>query len=233
MLQKFLAQTKLHADLDLINRWEEDVRFRGHADIRQQLTRAKRTAAALRKAWCELKNLSREQVLAIDIAAAEMEILARDLERFDEWAKAYSIFCEQAKKNELEEIAFERWGSDDEALQEEADLVVELYSKEGIHAFGRWVHASGWYTDVDWENISTFMGGILSIHFVDGSDATLRERMAETVKRIRNAKKDSQYVFREQPHVCCGWQKYESYLAYRKELARTTNRVLHIADQSG
>jgi hypothetical protein len=214
MLQKFLEQTKMDADPDLIdpdliNRWVRRLCIHGDEGFKPQLTRAKRTAAALRKARCELKNLSREQVRAVDVAATEMEILTRDLERFVELQKAYSIFCEQAKKNELEEIAFERWGNDDAAMREEADLIIDLDGEAGVLAFALWVHASGWHTDVALEKIR------INTSFERMNHLSLREEMAATVKRMRGVA-DDKYVRDNEQVVICGWEIYERYLAYRK-----------------
>jgi hypothetical protein len=228
LLTKFLAQTKLQADQELIKRWEWDMRYHGDENIKQQVAHAKRTATALRNSCEKFKHLSPEQELAFKAAASGMRKLAEDLNRLGVWAKAYFVFCKKAREiqraNELELIASERWGDDVAALQLEADLVLELSSKDGRSAFAQWVHSSGLHTDVALENISACMNHI-------ESGGSLRERMAQTVEANMKATDNKWYPF-EGPRVICGWRIYESYLAYRKKLANNTKSFLRLIGQA-
>lgn len=227
LLKQFLAQTKLQADPELIERWEWDMRYYGDENIKQQVAHAKRTATALRNSCEKFQHLSPEQELAFKAAASGMRKLAEDLNRLGVWAKAYLVFCKKAREiqraKELESIASERWGDDVAALQLEADLVLELSSKDGKRAFGEWAHSSGWHTDVSLENISACMDHI-------ESGGSLRERMAKTVEANVRAT-DNKWYPRDGARVICGFRIYESYLAYRKELASTTNSFLRLVGQ--
>jgi hypothetical protein len=226
-LNQFQSKTRLKADPELIRRWEWDARFHGDKHIKTQLASAKRTATTLNKSRSQFSNLRAEQELAINAAVSAIRTLAAELTPLAAWAKAYKIFCDAERQKEdfaeLDAIAQKRWGGSLEALQFELDLMKELSSSDGRIAFGQWMHLTGRHTDVKPENISCAIDRLAYAHgSTNGSDAHLA---ALTVKDGMEKRFD-RWTGINGVTVNCAWQDYEGYLAYRRDVAKTTARVM-------
>lgn len=221
-LEKFKSIARIRVDPVLAERWDFDMRSRGEVTIKGQIAQARRTATTLRKASLQFSKIRPEHELAINAAVSAMVALAKELEPMVAFAKAYKAFCDQEYKREraeeLESIANARWGSDAQALQFEADLVLELGTNEGKLSFGQWLHSIGEHTDVPLANISCCIGQL-------ENGATLRERMALTIETEKRST-DNKWPGRDGLRVICSWRTYERYLAHRKEVAQTASGIL-------
>jgi hypothetical protein len=221
-LSAFQREHRITADPELVQRWEWDARYNGDKSIKIQLAHAKRTATSLLKAGSQFTNIKPEQELAIRAAASAMRTLAEQLSVLATWAKKYKAFCE--KQFELEEIARledfadKRWGASPDAFLFEYELVTELQSKEGQLQFAEWMHTTGRLLDVDVENLTCEIN-------------RYGERNQFKLPKLRLAKilKDAQQDWPEEDHVWTGFgghrvavcksNRYEQYLAYRKDIA--------------
>ncbi|BEP35317.1 hypothetical protein GmRootV59_22880 [Variovorax sp. V59] len=227
-LNRFQAQTRRKADLELVRRWEWDARFHGDKNIKNQASNAKRTATSMRKACEQFSNVVRpEHELAVKAAASALRSMAAELELLAAWAKDYHAFCTAERKKEeaaeLEALAQERWGHDDAALKFECDLFAELGTPQGQQAFANWCHAAGKHLDCKVEEISSNVEGLLR-------GSTDRIRAALTVKQGMDRGAANKWVgWRGQTTVICGWPDYLAYLAYRREVASTSARIVQMA----
>ncbi len=230
-LAKFQAITRRRADPELIRRWESSVRYYGDANIKIQLANAKRTSTSMTKAGKQFSNLRPEHELAINAAVSAMQALVRELEPLALWAKDYKVFCDAERKKEvaaeLDAIAMARWGNDEGALQFEVDLIAELGTLEGRLAFAKWVHATGKYLDVAMTQITC------TVNALNYHGSTVRERAANTVKEEMRSTTPNRWNDQRGPKIICPWQDYEAYVAYRREVAKTTARIVQMANENG
>lgn len=229
-LTKFQSQTRIKADPELIRRWEFDARFDGNRNIKNQLATAKRTATSLEKASKQFSQLRPEHELAINAATSALRALVAELTPLAAWAKDYKVFCDEQDKKaraaDLDEIAKKRWGNNDSALLFELELMKELGTPEGQVAFGKWAHSVGKYNDVDVKQISC------TVDRFDVSDEqkTPRARAAHAVKNgIRTT--PQRWTGLRGETVISSWEDYEAYLSYRKDVARTTARIVQMANE--
>ena len=116
-----------------------------------------------------------------------------------------------------------RWGNDEGALQFEVNLIAELGTQEGRLAFAKWVHATGKYLDVATTEISC------TVNALNHHGSTIRERAAKTIKEEMRSTKPNMWTSMRGPTVICPWQDYEAYVAYRREIAQTTARIVQMA----
>lgn len=217
-LAKFESISRIRVDPELAARWEYDARYNAELNIKVQVAHAKRTATTLKKALTQFKKIRPEQELALQAAASAMTSLAMELAPLVPWAKAYKTFCdaERARENieELEALATARWGTDDAAVQFEADLVKELGTKEGRMAFAQWLHSRNEHTDVSLDGISSCIDRL-------GEGSTVRQKLAFRLREDRRAT-DNQWGTR----LIASFATYERYLAHRKEVAATALSIL-------
>lgn len=226
-LQRFQALTRKQADPELIRRWEWDARFNADKNIKNELANAKRTVTALRKSRAQFSQLKPEHDLALNAAANALASLCAELTALAAWAKDYGAFCATAFRQEndaeVEAVAQQRWGQDAAAVGFEADLMRELSSREGRLAFGQWLQGSGRHHDVKVEDISCAVDGL-------APGQSERARAALTVLQGKDRHPhEHRWDSQRGPAVVCRWADYEAYLAYRKEVAQTTARIVKIA----
>ena len=226
-LAKFQAKTRRRLDPELIRRWEWDARFHGDTKIKIQLANARRASTLKTKAGTQFSNLRPEHELAINAAVNAMHALVKELEPLALWAKDYKVFCDAEKKKEvaadLEAVAMARWGDDERALQFEVDLLVELGTPAGWLAFAKWVQATGKYLDVAITGISC------TVNALNRHGSSIRERAANTVKEEMRSTTPNRWNDQSGPKVICPWQDYEAYVAYRREIAKTTALIVQMA----
>lgn len=221
-LSKYLEKNMIPVSRELVDRWESDIRHYGDTNIKAQVSHAKRTATTLSKAMGQFSHMSPEQELAIRAAASAMRSLAEDLAPLAKWAAKYKAFCDAERKREhaedLERLAFERWGNDATAVQFEADLVHELGTKDGCLAFAEWLHSNGLHLDVPLEGISCCIERL-------GNGATLREKLAD---QIRENRRDSDNRWRtlHGERLIASFETYERYRAHRKDVAAKAAGIL-------
>lgn len=229
-LARFQAITRRKADPELIRRWERDARYHGDESIKKQLVGAKRTATSLKKAGDQFSNLRPEHELAIKAAVSALQSLVKELEPLAAWAKDYKVFCDAEFKKEraaaLEAIAFARWGNDEKAFQFEVALIEELGTNAGKLAFAKWIHSTGKYLDVGLNEISSTVNK-LTYH-----GSTVRERAASTVEEEMRSRTPNRWSDQRGPVVICTWQDYEAYVFYRREIAKTTARIVQMATEN-
>lgn len=228
-LSKFLAQTRRKANPELIDRWEWDARTNGDKNIKAQLANARRTATSLSKAGGQFSNLRPEHDLAIKAAVSAMQALASELAPLAAWAKDYKVFCDaEAKKQhaaDLESIALKRWGNNDAAVQFESDLMQELGTHAGRVAFANWAHSAGMYVNVAVEEISCTVDGLRH-------GESQRARAASTVEQNISRTAPHRWTGLRGPCVVASWNDYEAYVSYRREVAKTTARIVQMATES-
>lgn len=230
LLARFQAQTRRKADSDLIRRWEWDARYHGDKNIKIQASNAKRSATQMQKIKEQFSNLKPEHELAINAAASALRAMAEELTLLAAWAKDYQVFCAAAWKKEedarLEALAQERWGDDQQALQFEIDLIGELATKDGQHAFASWCHSAGKYKHCQLDQISCHVDQLKKVE-------TPRKRAALTVQQGMDRPSPNMWNGMYGPTVIGSWPDYEAYVAYRKEVARTSARIFeHIGRHS-
>ncbi|MDM0029101.1 hypothetical protein [Variovorax saccharolyticus] len=225
-LSRFQAQTRRKADPELVRRWEWDARYHGDKNIKNQASNAKRTATSMQKACEQFSNLKPEHELAIKAAASALRSLAEELALLAAWAKDYHAFCaaewKKQETQELESLAQQRWGQNDQALKFECDLIAELGTTEGQRTFAHWCHGAGRYEDCKIEEISCRVDCLLP-------GPTDRIRAAITVRQGNDRAMANKWEGRNGPTVICSWADYEAYLAYRKEVARASARIVAMA----
>jgi hypothetical protein len=223
-LEKFLSLNKTKVDRSLAQRWDFDVQRNGEVHIKAQIAQAKRTGTMLTKASSQFSNVRPEQELALKAAVSTMRQLALELEPLVPWAKAYRAFCvsewKREEAEELEAIAQTRWGGDETALRFEADLVLELATKEGQSEFGQWLHSLGEHLDVPVVNMRACME-----QPSERVGVTLRERMASEIKR-NGRDRDNKWGAQQGMMLICSFRTYERYLAHRKDIAAKAAAML-------
>lgn len=239
LFQQQRGRSRTSPDPEAIRRWEFEARWRGATAIKKQLAGAKRQATMLKATKEQFSNLRPDHELALNAAASALGALVVELEGLAKWATDYHAFFCRARSAEeeaaLEAIASVRWGDDVPALQFEADLMAELGTQEGRLAFARWVQSKGDYAALKLENIHCPVERLESpsrAHDYEPRVATLRSKAAWTIQRAQNE--------RARPltwggnggrdlSVCCGCSEYEAYLAFRKGVAMTAERVVNAA----
>lgn len=226
---RFMQQTRIKVDRDAADRWKYDAAREGEKNIKAQMATARRTATTLQNSIKNFSNLKPEQELAIKAAASAMRSLADEMQSLAVWARAYKIFVEEEYKKEraadLESIAAQRWGDDHEALSFEVALIEEIHSKAGRLAFARWLHSRGDCTNFAVERIyDPFSGGT---H--ESFALTARTRAAMMIEDGRRS--SSRHTSFTGNDLHASWSDYEGYLAYRKEVAKTTARVMQMGCQ--
>lgn len=225
-LKQFQKTTERCADPELIKRWEWEMRTSGDEKIKTQAAYAKRMATALQNTCKKFQHLAPEQELAFKAASSGMRKLAADLRLLSAWAKDYRVFCVAIMKKEhtdrLESIALIRWGDDLQAMEFELEVVCEFTSKRDDVALGQWLHSRGKYTHIATKYILppfTTLGHL--------GEKTPRLNLAYAIEQaMRN--RESHMSF-DNECVWCSWSDYETYLAYRKEISKTTVRILSMA----
>lgn len=224
-LTRFQQKTRRVADSELIRRWEWDARFNGDKRIKIELANAKRTATSMERAAQHFSNLKPEHELAIKAACSAMRTLAVELTALAAWAKDYKAFCDAERKKEdtsaLEAIALERWGDDVSSMKFEIDLMRELGTRDGQLAFGAWCHSVGKHLDCAVQEISCTVDRL-------SNEPSERAGAARTIERARGLRPNKWEGMRG-PTVICGWSDYEAYLSYRKEVAKTSARIVRLA----
>ena len=221
-LAKFESTSRMRIDPELAARWEIDVRYNGDANIKIQISQAKRTATTLKKALTQFAKIRPEQELALKAAASAMTSLASELAPMLPWAKAYKAFCdaERVRENieDLETLAVARWGNDAAAVQFEVDLVQELGTKDGQMAFAQWLHSRQEHTDVPLNSISCCMDRL-------GNGSNVRQKLADRLREERRTT-NNQWGTREGMRLIASFATYERYLAHRKEIAVKAEGIL-------
>lgn len=228
-LERFLKLHRINVDPELIERWEFDARYHGDKNIKAQMATARRTATILQKSITQFSNMRSEQELAVKKAAIAMRSLAGELEGLSSWAKTYHLFCNAERKKdrkaELETIANNRWGQDNDAMAFEMLVINNLRSGKGKLAFARWMQQR---TDCDFKHfaadriydpISDYSS------WVDGQNPRIEfaEKIEEGMQR------SSRSVSFCGKHLHCSWFDYELYLTYRKQVSATSKRIVQIA----
>ena len=225
-LTRFQCTTWRKADPELIARWEWDARFNGDKNIKSQSSNAKRSATTMQKMCEQLSNMKPEHELALKAAASALRAMADDLQVLAAWAKDYFVFCTAERKKEedarLETLAQGRWNDDEQALTFETDLIEELGSADGRMAFAHWCHAVGKYGQCALDSISCRVDRLLP-------GPSLRHRAALTIEQGKDRIAANVWEGRSGPTVICSWSDYEAYLAYRKEVAKASARIVAIA----
>ena len=226
-LNKFLKQTRLKVDAELVNRWQFDARYHGDINIKAQMATARRTATMLQKSIDQFSNMRPEQELAIKAAASAMRTLASELQGIATWAKAYRVFCDAEYKKDrtaaLEAIACNRWGNDIDAMNFEQIVMNDLRNEKGRLAFGRWMQER---TDCDFKRFA-----VNHIHepFCSGWTEGRNPRIELAEKIEEGMRRTSRDVSWDGKHLHCSWADYEAYLAYRNQVAATSKRIVQMA----
>lgn len=228
-LARFQASTRRKADPELIQRWEWDARFHGDRNIKIQATSAKRTATSMQKVCDQFSNIKPEHELAIKAAASALRSMAHELTQLAAWANDYHAFCAAEWKkrdaDELEAFAQARWGNDDQAVQFEFDLIAELGSRDGRQAFAAWCHGAGKHVDCSVENISC------DIPLRPGP--SMRARAALSVREGQeNRRTANKWSGIHGPTVICSWADYDAYLVFRKEVAKSSEKIVRMVGSS-
>lgn len=225
-LDRFQHINRRKADAELIRRWEWDARFHGDENIKVQASNAKRAATTMDKMRGQFTNLKPEHELALGAASSALRAMAEDLKVLGAWAKDYHAFCAAEWKKEedarLEALAQSRWGDDEEALKFECDLIEEMGSKDGQLAFAGWCHSVHKYRQCAIDDIRCRVDRLLP-------GPSLRIRAALTVQQGNDRTSANLWQGRNGPTVICSWSDYEEYLAYRKEVAKTSARIVAVA----
>jgi hypothetical protein len=225
-LARFQSSTWRKVDPELIRRWEFDARYHGDKNIKVQAAGAKRAATTMLKMPDQFSNVKPEHELALKAAASALRAMAEELKNLAGWAKDYHAFCTEERKKEensrLEGMARARWGDDERALQFETALIEELGTTDGRLAFATWCHSVGKYRQCAIDEISCRVDRVLS-------GPSLRIRAALTVEQGMDRLAPNLWQGRSGPTVICSWGDYEEYLAYRKEVAKTSARIFQHA----
>lgn len=223
---RFLAISRRKADAELIRKWEWDARFNGDKNIKNQASNARRAATSMQKAYDQFSNLKPEHELAIKAAASALRSIAQDLSLLAAWAKDYHTFCEteRSKKEaeELEALAQARWGSDAQAFTFESDLLTELRTRDGQLAFAAWCHGAGKYTDCKLEDIQCDVRNF-------PPSANQRLRISAMIREVAERRHANKWDGRNGPTVICSWADYEAYVDFRKEVAKSSERIVRMA----
>lgn len=239
-LERFQKISRIKADPELIRKWEWTVRWHGDKEIRQQLASARRTKTSLLKAKEQFSHLRAEHELAIHAAASALAALAAELEKFSQWAKTYHTwFCKEhraAAEAELEAFAALRWGSaaDTPEFKFELALMDELATTAGKAAFAAWIHSSGRFTHVAPEDISCPVSGIKKPFDRRAHEPRVETPRATAVWTLQQAEDENRRPcsfssWGGKPCVSCAFSDYQTYLTFRREVAKTTQRVLVLA----
>ena len=222
LMTGFKSRRKVNPEL--IERYEWNARYNGDKDIKKELSTARRTATSLENASKQFGHLRPEHQLALDAATSAMRQLSADLSELVSWAKEYGMYCaaEHARKAaaELEAVAEKRWGNDQKALAFEADVIVELVSRNGAVALGYWMHSIGQHLDVKPEDFS-----------IDFDNVRLQESHHQRkvlARIIQNAigRTPLKWAGQRGMSYSCGWGDYELYLTHRKAAALVTEKLL-------
>jgi hypothetical protein len=226
-LARFQSSTWRKVDPELTRRWEWDARFHGDKNIKVQAASAKRAATTMMKMPDQFSNVKPEHELALKAAASALRAMAEELKTLAGWAKDYHAFCASEMKKEegarLEAVAQARWGNDESAVEFETSLIQELGTPDGRLTFAAWCHSVGKYRQCALEQISCQID-----HLSTGP--TPRMRAALTIEQAKDMNRGTHlWDTRSGPMVTCSWRDYEEYLAYRKEVAKTSARVFQIA----
>lgn len=151
-LKNYAATTRLKVDMELADRFDYAMRTDGDKPIKQQMATARRAATTMTKLLKEFSNLPEGQAQQLKQSAGTLRALAQSLEDLARFAKGYHAYykAEQQREHEarLDKLATERWGNSTAAAEFEWDLMVELQTREGRQALGKWMHAQGRYTDI-------------------------------------------------------------------------------------
>lgn len=226
-LSEFQQQSRLRADPELIQRWESDARYNGDKQIKIELATAKRTATSLVKSAKQFSKLKPEHELAIRAAASAMRSLAEELSSLAIWAKAYKVFCDKRREIDVarmhDDFADKRWGADEVAFRFEHDLMQELCTMEGRIQFASWVHSTGQYLDIQLKDIYCKIDRIFSC------GKTPKHRIAATLQDAESRSPDHVLGGSTKRSVFCSYSKYEDYLRYRKDVAKTARLMLESA----
>lgn len=154
-----------------------------------------------------------------------MRQLSADLSELVGWAKEYGVYCaaEHARQAaaELEAVAEKRWGNDQKALSFEADLIVELISRNGAAAFGHWMHSIGQHLDVKPEDFS------FSFDNVHVQESHHQRKDLARVIQAAMGRTPLKWAGQRGMSYSCGWGDYELYLSHRKAAALATEKLLH------
>jgi hypothetical protein len=214
------------ADPHLIRKWEWDARFHGDKNIKVQATSAKRAATTMDKMREQFTNLKPEHELALNAAASALRSMAEDLKLLGSWAKDYHAFCSAEWKKEenarLEALAQGRWGDDEVALKFECDLIEELNTRDGQIVFAGWCHSAGKYLHCTIDNIRCRVDRLLP-------GPSPRIRAALTVEKGNDGLGVHLWEGPSGSTVSCSRSDYEAYLAYRKEVAKASARIVAVA----
>jgi len=225
-LTRFKSMTRRKADPELISRWEFDARYHGEKNIKAQASNAKRAATTMLKMQTQFSKIKPEHELAIRAAASALRAMAEEMTLLAAWAKDYHAFCADEQKKEetarLEALAQARWGSDEHAVKFETDVIQELGTTDGRLAFASWCHSIGKYRQCALDEISCRVDRL-------SPGSTLRLSAARTVEQGTDRHGPNLWQGRNGPTVICSWSDYEAYLAYRKEVAKTSARIFEIA----
>lgn len=226
---------------ELLDRWERSARWRGAEEIKVQLAGARRTLTLMERAKKQFCNLKPEHELAINAAAGALRALVSELELVAKWAVDYHIFFGQIRSMEeeadLEAVAQARWGTDEQSLQFEADLMDELASKDGQLGFAQWMHSAGKYAQANLEDIEPPIRCLASPrrgHAYEPRVETLRNRAAWTIRKAREERLRPHVwsSFRGAKCVICSFAEYEEYLKYRQQVAATAAHMVASASVS-
>lgn len=225
-LSRFKSATTRKLDPEQIRRWEWDARNNGEKTIKAQASNAKRAATTMQKTSAQFSNLKPEHELAIKAAASALRAMAEDLTLLAGWAKEYHAFVTVERKKEetarLEAIAQGRWGEDEQALKFETDLIEELSTADGQLAFAGWCHSVGKFRDCAIDAISCRVERLMH-------GPTLRIKAALTVEQGMDRTEANQWRTPSGPKAIGSWSDYEAYLAFRKDIAKTSERIVAIA----
>jgi hypothetical protein len=219
-LQKFQAQSKLRVAIDLQYKWESSAHCYGAKEVKVQIANAKRVSTALKKAVSTFADVKPEHRLSLDAAANAMQALVAELSPLVPWAESYKKFCDQERAIEhgrkLQSIAATRW-PDEAAYQFELAIMKDLSTRDGAEAFAEWIRSTNRYP----QSQSTKFVSVFQ-RMADG--ASDRERAASTVYENNSSRAhswaDTQF---------CGWDDYESYLAFRGAVAKAAERAVQTA----
>lgn len=114
----------------LAERYEREARFFGDKDAKTDMVSAKRLATQILNTLNDSRFssvLESAQLKALRQAAHAMTALSEDLANVAAWARAYCVHCEAERAFEsdtrCDDFSAERWQSDQDVVDEAADLV--------------------------------------------------------------------------------------------------------------
>lgn len=210
----------------LIAEYEWEARFHGDKLIKNEASAAKRTATSLANAAKAIRGMDRDDVEALEAAAAVMRRRAEELDKLAKWARVYHAHATSCRERdrlaEIDAFAKARWGDCTNGHVQEAALIQTLQTGDGARALGQFLHGIGRYSHVALEDFRFCFGGA---PVIGAGELTERQHTAAVLMALQ---KDTDRVSEWGGRPCC-WAGWESYELYREFLAATVSKCLGAA----